>query len=491
MRRLLLPLFLVLVAVGCVVGAVKADAGGETAEASADIQSPITPVLSARRVPDHITEDIADRRLTTALTDVVSAAPTDTCLVVDAGGRPIIAQRASEALIPASNEKLLVAAAALEELGPRFRYTTSVRSRNQPSGQGVIDGDLWLVGGGDPVLSTRRYARTSDRQGQAHTPLETLADRVAAAGVTEVRGQVLGDESRYDSARYVDAWPSRFIDQNQTGPLSALSVNDGYVDFQEVELTDLNVPATDPTRHAAEVFVALLGQRGVRVTGGAGVGTAPAQGPVIAEIESAPLRDIVAQFLTWSENQTAETVLKEVGFARSGQGSTAAGAAAVEEILTEAGFDLTGSDVVDGSGLAGSNRVTCGLLHAVLSDAGVGSPLVRGLAVAGRSGTLGELATQFANLPDFSGTPIEGRLRAKTGSLNEVRALSGVVTVPEGDDLTFSLVVNEDYISAAGDAVRYNAALAMANYPQRPNLDQVAPRPLDGPAAANPPDADG
>jgi len=491
MRRLLLPLFLVLVAVGCGVAAVRADAGGETAEATTDVDSPITPVLSARRVPDHITEDIADRRLTAALTEVLSAAPPDTCLVVDAGGRPIIAQRASDALIPASNEKVLVAAAALEELGPRHRYTTTVEARSPANGRGVIDGDLWLVGGGDPVLSTRRYARSSERQGQAHTSLETLADRVAADGVTEVRGRILGDESRYDATRYVDAWPSRFIDQNQTGPLSALSVNDGYVDFEDVEFDDLNVPATDPPTHAAQVFEDLLAQRGVRVTGGAGAGTAPQQTVVIAEVASAPLRDIVAQFLTWSENQTAEMVLKEVGFARSGQGSTASGAAAVEEILTEAGFDLTGSDVVDGSGLAGSNRVTCGLLHAVLADAGVGSPLVRGLAVAGRSGTLGELATQFPNLPDFSGTPIEGRLRAKTGSLNEVRALSGVVTVPEADDLTFSLLVNEDYISAAGDAVRYNAALAMANYPQRPNLDQVAPRPLDGPSSAAAPDDDG
>jgi D-alanyl-D-alanine carboxypeptidase/D-alanyl-D-alanine-endopeptidase (penicillin-binding protein 4) len=481
----------VLVAVGCGVGAVYADAGGETAQATVEIQSPITPVLSARRVPDHITEDIADRRLAAALTDVLDAAPADTCLVVDAGGRPIIAHRSSTALIPASNEKVLVAAAALDELGPRFRYTTTVQAGAAPNGQGVVNGDLWLVGGGDPVLATRRYSRSSERQGQAHTSLETLADRVAAAGVTEVRGRVLGDESRYDTTRYVDAWPSRFIDQNQTGPLSALSVNDGYTDFQVVELDDLNMPAGDPAAHAAEVFEGLLAQRGVRVTGGAGTGTAPQRGPVIAEVRSAPIRDILAQFLTWSENQTAEMVLKEVGFSRSGQGSTASGAAAVEEILTEAGFDLTASDVVDGSGLAGSNRVTCGLLHAVLADAGVGSPLVRGLAVAGRSGTLGELATQFAELPDFAGTPIEGRLRAKTGSLNEVRALSGVVVVPEADDLTFSLLVNEDYITAAGDRVRYDAALAMANYPQRPNLAQVAPRPLDRPASPPAPDTDG
>lgn len=485
MRRLLLPVLLLLVAVGCGIGAVYADAGGETAEASVEIQSPITPVLSARRVPDHITEDIADRRLTTALTGLVGAAPADTCLVVDAGGRPIVAHQSSTALIPASNEKVLVAAAALDEMGPRFRYTTTVQAQSVPNGQGVVDGDLWLVGGGDPVLATRRYARTSDIQDEAHTSLEALADRVVAAGVTEVRGRVLGDESRYDRERYVDAWPSRFIDQNQTGPLSALSVNDGFSSFPTaadpgaVESASSNPPAL-----AAETFTDLLLARGVRITGGAGVGTAPDPAPVVAEVRSAPLRDITAQFLTWSDNQTAELVIKEVGFARNGQGTTAAGSDAVEAVLTDAGFDLAGSDAVDGSGLAGSNRVTCGLLHQVLADAGPRSPLVRGLAVAGETGTLA--AT-------FNGTPAEGRLRAKTGSLNEARGLSGVVIAPEGDDITFALLVNQDFVDAQGDAVPIDVGLALAAYPQRPDLDQVGPRPLDGPASgpAGDPEADG
>jgi D-alanyl-D-alanine carboxypeptidase/D-alanyl-D-alanine-endopeptidase (penicillin-binding protein 4) len=191
---------------------------------------------------------------------------------------------------------------------------------------------------------------------------------------------------------------------------------------------------------------------------------------VVAELRSAPLRDITAQLLTWSDNQTAELVIKEVGFSRSGRGATAAGADGVEAVLTDAGFDLAGSDPEDGSGLAGTNRVTCGLLHQVLADAGPRSDLVRGLAIAGRTGTLA--AT-------FNDTPAEGRLRAKTGSLNEARGLSGVVTVPEGDDLTFSLLVNQDFIDAQGDGVRIEVGLALADYPQRPDLEEVGPRPLE------------
>jgi len=468
LRRLALPVVLVLVALGCGVGAVLADQGGETAVATEAVRSPSTPVLSARRVPEHLTEEIADRRLTTALTQLVQATPTDTCLVVDAGGRPIIAHQAGRPLIPASNEKLLVAAAAFAELGPGHRFTTTVEAGAPAGGDGVVAGDVWLVGGGDPLLATRGYVRTSDKQAEAHTALETLARRLARSGVQEIRGRVLGDDSRYDRTRYVDAWPSRFIDQAQTGPLSALSVNDGFTDFPTVARPAVEeTPAGDPAAQAAADFVTVLGREGITVTGGSGEGVAPADARVLARVASAPLRDVAAQMLTWSDNQTAELLTKELGRARQGEGSTAAGAAAIEAILTEEGYDLGGSDAVDGSGLAGSNRATCDLLHAVLADAG--PALVQGLAVAGETGTLA--AT-------FNGTPAEGRLRAKTGSLNEVRSLSGVVRVPEGDDLTFALVVNEPFIGPVGDAVPVDVGLALAAYPDRPPLAQVGPRPV-------------
>jgi D-alanyl-D-alanine carboxypeptidase/D-alanyl-D-alanine-endopeptidase (penicillin-binding protein 4) len=369
-RRLAIPLLLIAIAIGCGVGAVLADQGGETAEASIGIEAPVTPVLSVRRVPDFATEDIADHRLTQALTAIVDAAPPDTCLVVDAGGRPIIAQDPTTGLIPASNEKLVVAAAALQELGPRHRYTTTAKAQTRPNGQGVVNGDLWLVGGGDPVLTTQAYARTSEVQAEAHTNLEDLADAVVDSGVTRINGRVLGDESRYDDARSVSAWPSRFVDQNQTGPLSALSVNDAFSSFPTE--SDPGAPesrSAEPAALAAQHFVDLLERRGVPVSGGAGTGSAPGNAPVVGEVRSAPLRDIVAQLLTWSDNQTAELVIKELGFARSGNGTTAAGAAAVEEILTAQGYDLAGSDAVDGSGLAGSNRATCALLHEVLAQA--------------------------------------------------------------------------------------------------------------------------
>jgi D-alanyl-D-alanine carboxypeptidase/D-alanyl-D-alanine-endopeptidase (penicillin-binding protein 4) len=469
-RRLAVPLLLIVIALGCGVGAVLADQGGETAEADVDIEAPTTPLLSVRRLPEFATQDIADRRLRQSLTDIVDRAPADTCLVVDAGGRPIIAQDATQGLIPASNEKLVVVAAALAELGPRFRYTTTVVGPN-PNGQGVVNGDIWLVGGGDPVLATQAYAEASEKQAEAHTRLEDLADALADAGVRRVNGRVLGDESRYDRSRFVGDWPSRFVDQNQTGPLSALSVNDAFSSFPTV--ADPGAPETrsaDPAALAAQHLVDLLRRRGITVTGNGGTGAAPGGAGELAQVRSAPLREIAAQLLTWSDNQTAELLIKEIGLRHGDRGTTDAGAAAVEEILAGDGYDLAGSDPVDGSGLANTNRATCGLLHGLLAEAGPRSALIQGLAVAGETGTLA--AT-------FNGTPAEGRLRAKTGSLNEARGLSGVVDVPEGDDLTFSLLVNQiPFIDATGDAVRIDVGLALAAYPQRPDLAQVGPRPI-------------
>lgn len=471
-RRLAVPLLLLAIAIAAGVGALAADAGGETAEAAVEIRAPVTPVLSARRVPDHVTQTLADDRLTASLVALVDRAPADTCLLVDAAGRPIIDHRSGSALVPASNEKLLVAAAALDVLGPEHRFRTSVLSARPPAG-GVVRGDLFLVGGGDPLLTTRRYAGTSPKQGEAHSSLEDLADRVRAAGVRVVRGDVVGDDSRFDHERYVDAWPSRFIDQHQTGPLSALSVNDGFQSFPT--RGDPGAPeqaSADPPRLAAQTFIELLRRRGIQVTGAAVTGTAPGANHRIAQLRSAPLRDITAQLLTWSDNQTAELLLKDLGVEHAQQGTTAAGADAVEAILGGAGIDLTGVDAVDGSGLASSNLVTCRALHQVLADAGPDSDLVDGLAVAGRTGTLA--AT-------FNDTPAEGRLRAKTGSLNEARALSGVVLVPQGDDLTFALLVNEPpYISPEGDQVRVDVGLALAAYPDRPPLREVGPEPLRG-----------
>jgi D-alanyl-D-alanine carboxypeptidase/D-alanyl-D-alanine-endopeptidase (penicillin-binding protein 4) len=134
-----------------------------------------------------------------------------------------------------------------------------------------------------------------------------------------------------------------------------------------------------------------------------------------------------------SDNVSAEQLTKELGFDASGEGSTAAGVAVLRDVLASAGLPLEGVVLVDGSGLSRSNRLTCGVLAGLLGDVTTGSDLDASLAVAGRTGSLTER---------FLGTPLVGRLRAKTGSLNAVETLAGVVETDSGRALSFAYLLN-------------------------------------------------
>jgi serine-type D-Ala-D-Ala carboxypeptidase/endopeptidase (penicillin-binding protein 4) len=142
---------------------------------------------------------------------------------------------------------------------------------------------------------------------------------------------------------------------------------------------------------------------------------------------------IVAEMLTHSDNETAEAALKEIGLAVSEVGSAAAGKAALTRLLTDAGIALDGVQLVDGSGLSNRGRLTCQSLTELLTRPETGPVLRDGLAVAGESGTLADR---------WRGTPVAGRLRAKTGSLRNVTALAGEVGPLAGGTITFAYVAN-------------------------------------------------
>ena len=292
----------------------------------------------------------------------------------------------------------------------------------------MVEGDVWVVGGGDPLLYTTEYAEIFGRQPQARTTIENLGDAVAAAGVTTITGAVIGDESRYDSIRYLPSWPERYIEQNNTGPLSALSVNDGFAQFEAPV-----VHADDPAALGATVVAGLLADEGITIGGGVANGVAPADAHVLATLESLPMSEIVAQMLRESDNSTAELLLKELGLRRGGSGTWAAGTVAVTELLTSQQLPTAGLVVRDGSGLDRGNRATCELLREVVDRAGRDSVVADGLAIAGETGTL-------ANR--FDDHPAAGRLVAKTGFLNEVNGLAGFVDGRSGTTIGFALVTN-------------------------------------------------
>lgn len=326
----------------------------------------------------------------------------------------------------------------------------------------------------DPVLSTAGYRQHEGLVDDlAGTSLEQLADAVVDAGVTRITGSVLGDERRYDNERYVDAWPDRFIDQNQTGPLSALTVNQGFERYpSEADPGAPLVPAADPPTFAAGALTNLLVQRGVEVGGFPGAGDSPPGATEVAAVASPPLEVIVEHMLATSDNTTAELLTKELGVLVGQEGSTSAGTDAIATVLGEQMLPLDGVDVVDGSGLAPTNRTTCLLLSELLDDAGPDSELADGLAVAGESGTLATF---------LDGTDLEGRLRAKTGSLNDVRSLAGFVEDLEGDTISFAFVINQsEVVTPESDALRDELGVILGTYPETPDLAAIGPLPVDG-----------
>jgi serine-type D-Ala-D-Ala carboxypeptidase/endopeptidase (penicillin-binding protein 4) len=350
------------------------------------------------------------------------------CVMVSKGGQVLYERAPDMPLIPASTLKLATASAVLRRMDAHQRLRTSVMTAADPV-DGRIAGDLWLVGGGDPVLGTAPWAAHFTRQPQLFTPMEVLADRVVAAGVREIAGRVTGDDSRYDRVRYVSTWPASYIKESEIGPLSALTANDGFRVWSGGSL----VPFADPAAGAAGVFTELLRARGVIVGGEAAAGDAPSGTSSLAAIDSPTVGELAAQMVRESDNGTAELMLKELGLRVAGQGSTAAGTAAVLETLGRRDLPMPGVRVMDGSGLDRASTVTCRLLVRLLEVEGPGGIIDRALPIAAQTGTL---------YKRFLATPVAGRLRAKTGSINGVAALAGRVVSPSGEELTFAFLQN-------------------------------------------------
>jgi serine-type D-Ala-D-Ala carboxypeptidase/endopeptidase (penicillin-binding protein 4) len=437
-RRRRIPAWLVpgALALGAVVaagGALALEAGDDAAEAVGSPGTVATPVLSARRAPEVIAAPVGDRRLAEDLDAWLGASPQATCLVVAGEGRELFDHNGAQPVTGASTQKLITATGLLLAHGPDSTFRTRAMAGAAPKG-GVIAGDLYVVGGGDAALGTLDWPGLAPGiRPRAVHDVDALAAAIAAAGVTQVQGSVVGDGSRYDDQRYEPSLPTRLIDQDQVGPIGGLMVNDGFAAFGPARSLDGTVPAADPAADAARVVTERLAAHGVTVAGAPRAGTAPEDTTEVAGIDSPPLSQVVAEMLTNSDNETAEAALKEVGHAVSGEGSWAAGAAGVTSLLADAGVALDGVRVVDGTGLSIQDQLTCQTLVDVLSRPETGPVLRAGLPVAGQSGTL---------LERWEGSSVAGRLRAKTGTLRNVTALAGDVQPTAGGSVTFAYVAN-------------------------------------------------
>ncbi len=471
MRRWILPIVLLVVAGFASWQAVESDrALAETALATDGVSEPpsATPLWSVRRTPEFLRQPILLENFQVALDEVAAEFPEQSCLVVSLEGEEVYASNATLPLVPASAQKLLTSYGVYELLGADHRFETAVVAE-EPIIEGVLGGNLYLIGGGDPLLATPDYVGRYEQQPHFRTAIESLADAVVAAGITEINGAVIGDESRYDAERYVPEWPERFtnVAQNQTGPLSALTVNDGFVSYDPNPANSLATASTDPAGFAAAFFDDLLEERGVIIRQSAAAGEAPVGATEIASVTSDPVSVATNQMVDISDNQAAELLLKEIGFDSSGRGTTDDGAIAIENALRSEGFSVTETDIVDGSGLASENRLSCRLLVEVL-DATKDTGLHDGLAVMGETGTLTERLV---------GTEAAGRVQAKTGRLNEVGALAGTAVANDDSVLTFAWIANTTDLYAVEDMTEAQDEIVfeLIAYPQGPDVDALGP----------------
>ena len=387
-----------------------------------------TPLLSVRRSPAVLAQDRRADLLVANASSLADSIDGSSCLSLGLDDRELVARNSDVLVIPASNLKVMTAAVALDVLGADFRYTTTVVG--QAPVNGVVDGDVYLVGGGDPVLSEQWYtqASASRKRPPVHaTSVEGLADALVVAGVTQITGQVLGDDSRYDAERYPPDWANDVKVSLDGGAVGALVINDSR--------STNDVQSDRPAAKAAQTFAVLLGERGIAV-GGSDAGVAPAGLGVLASVQSVPLTLILNELLATSDNLTAEMMVKEIGVAVAQSGTRAAGLQAMLDRLNTWGVPTAGLVLTDGSGLSHGNQLTCAALAGVLRRGSATDGVGAGLAVAGQEGST--LADSFEQ------DGLIGVLQAKTGTLhnpNEVKSLSGYfVTSP--DEIDFVLLLN-------------------------------------------------
>lgn len=421
------------------------------------------------RTPTWSTADLRalrDRLATTAapLADAGIA-------IVAADGTLLFGRHERRAYVPASTLKTLVAAASLETLGPTFRFPTSLVSLAPPR-DGAVD-ELYLVGSGDPSL-------TSD-------DLRGGAGALVRAGITRIIGRTVVDASAFAGREINPDWESDDLQYGYAAGTSALSLDEGTVAITlqpsspglparvKVEPggdavsvrgraitgygTSLTIerdplrndftidgrinvgaeqtfyrPVVGLPRYAGAVLQSMLRLHGVETGIDIEAGVAPLAGHRLWLHRSAPLRELIARMLVTSDNHYAEQLLRAIG-AERGRATEASGALVERAMLARDAVDTSGLRVVDGSGLAPTNRVaplTFAALLARVQREPIASDLLRGLPRAGIEGTV-----RYRRL-----VKALGRVRAKSGHIGGVNALVGYVSTDHHGRVAFAVLVN-------------------------------------------------
>jgi serine-type D-Ala-D-Ala carboxypeptidase/endopeptidase (penicillin-binding protein 4) len=347
-------------------------------------------------------------------------------------GKVVYDRKGSEPRIPASNMKLLTAAAALSTLGADARFSTEVVRGGSP-------GSIVLRGGGDALLGAGE-SRADEVRGRAG--LKTLAEAAAKRIDTgEYSGDltVQLDDSLFAGPAISPAWAPEDVQAGEIGPVQALALNGG-----RVRADGTGAYAPDPALAAAAAFrdelADAVASRGFKVAPDVMRGRASEDAPVLAAVESATVAAQANYLLLHSDNYVAEVMARNLALASGKPGSFGGGTEAIKEALGQLGIPMDGLLITDASGLSMGDRVSAAQIAAVVREITSGkNPNLRaaldGLPVAGLNGTLSERFTEEASAG-------AGLVRAKTGTLNAVTSLGGYAVSPDGHMFVFAFVAN-------------------------------------------------
>ena len=414
-------------------------------------------------------------------------------------------RNADNLMTPASNFKLLISATALEKLGPDFAYRTEVYTSGKIE-KGVLDGDLIIKGGGDPVLET--------------ADLTDLAKQVKAAGISRVKGSLIADDSVFDKQRLGWGWSWDQLPYYYAAEISALNLNRNTVnvyvypakqagaqaevkiepetDYSSIENTtttgaagsaktiwidralgqntiqvggsialgttvtkrEAPVTVSEPQLYAGCVLAEELAKQGVDVTGSVKSGKTSAEAKLVCSHSSPPLSNILVLLNKPSDNLVAEVLLKTVGSVVSGKGSSGAGADVEKEVMKSYGLDMSALSIVDGSGLSKLDLISPRNIVTLLTymqTAKNGRLFIDSLPVAGVDGSL-----RYR----MKGTSAEKNVKAKTGTLAKVVSLSGYVSTRSGERLVFSIILNNQLCpKASATAIEDKICVLLADLP--------------------------
>ncbi len=395
-----------------------------------------------RRHATHHASTAVDRLQAALRREFRVAGPASGGVVYDlTAGSRLFDERGTVRRPPASVEKLFTSVAVLETMGPHARLHTRILATGHVGSGGVLHGNLYLQGGGDPTFGDDGFNRIWNRGTGASAA--QLARSVREAGIRAVTGQLIGDASLFDAGRGGPASKLAADVPDFGGQLSALTYDHGATSA-----------LLSPGAFAAKQMATTLAGAGVRVSPAPGVARAPHGAHPIAEVSSPPVAELLRLMNVPSDDLYAEMLTKGLGARYDGHGTIAAGA---EVIAAEVrGFGLH-PRIVDGSGLSRSDSASpqqvVDLLRGTWHTPD-GHTLAASLPLVGVDGTVRRIGVR---------TPAQGHCVGKTGTLDYVTNLAGWCQARNGHTLAFAVFLdgpgNEPAIGMLGRMVGSIAGL--------------------------------